>query len=91
MAPPLPLVRPGLTIERPERAPLEEFLGPVALRVLVNPDGSVRQTSTVSDSGLPWLDQAVQRAVRSWTFRPAQVDGVPTAAVVEVVVEFEQE
>ena len=92
IAPPRPLLLPAPEFGRSDRTALEqEFLGPVALRVLVEADGSVSQVAAVSRSGLPWLDQAIQRAVRTWTFRPAEVDGEPVAAFVEVVVELEQE
>ena len=66
-----------------------EELAPLGVRVTIDIDGNVVETEALTSSGLEWLDEAVVEAVREWTFRPAERDGEPTAASLEVVVDFD--
>lgn len=58
----------------------------VALKLLITEDGHVDEV-TVLDGEPPFADIAVQH-VKTWTFSPARVSGVPKAAYIRFTVEF---
>jgi TonB family protein len=60
---------------------------PVAVNVLINPDGSLARLSIQSHLS-PSIEQSVLDAVRKWKFQPARLLGVPVAATIHVTVEF---
>jgi TonB family protein len=63
---------------------------PVAVEVLINPDGSVAKASLESRPS-PDVAQSVLDAVRKWKFQPARLLGVPIADTVHLkVVEFQE-
>jgi protein TonB len=62
--------------------------GKVLVRVDVGPDGVPTATSVVESSNSRSLDKAAQDAVQRWRFRPAMVDGRPSAGSVVVPIEF---
>lgn len=63
---------------------------PVAVEVLINPDGSVAKASLESRPS-PDVAQSVLDTVRKWKFQPARLLGVPIADTVHLkVVEFQE-
>jgi TonB family protein len=63
---------------------------PVAVEVLINPDGSVAKASLESRPS-PDVAQSVLDAVQKWKFEPARLLGVPFAETVHLkVVEFQE-
>jgi len=64
---------------------------PVAVEVLINPDGSVAKASLESRTS-PEVAQSVLNAVLKWEFQPARLLGVPVADTVHLkVVEFQEQ
>ena len=72
----------------PARAVRRNLEGRVLLLVEVRPDGSVGEIRVKESSGHAILDQAAQRAVREWHFRPALARGQPVRSWVEVPITF---
>ena len=62
--------------------------GEVRLSVSVSALGNVSRISINKPSGSAMLDQAAIDSVRKWQFTPAIRDGVPTAMVVDIPVQF---
>ena len=62
--------------------------GTSVLRVVVGPAGRVSDTSVVTSSGFPALDQAAIDAVEGWQFRAATRAGQPVPATIQVPVTF---
>lgn len=62
--------------------------GTVAIKVLVNPDGTVQELKLAESSGHSRLDKAALSAVRGWRFAPAKQAGKPVAAWVIVPIPF---
>lgn len=72
----------------PRRARQLGFEGTVLLDVAVNAEGGVDAVSVAASSGYAILDEAAQRAVRHWMFKPARREGWPVADRVQVPVRF---
>lgn len=72
----------------PRRARQLGFEGTVLLDVAVNAEGGVDAVSVAASSGYAILDEAAQRAVRHWMFKPARREGRPVADRVQVPVRF---
>jgi TonB family protein len=92
--PPVPVHRSAPDLgSRSGEAHDRALLAPVGLRVTVDTRGMVTGVSLLpgSGSGLAWLDDAVASAVERWEFRPAERDGEPIAAAVEIVIEFDRD
>jgi len=64
-----------LTPDPPLSVPADDLN--VRVSFIIGPDGRVH-SAFILDSGGPYEDQAVLRAVRSWRYRPALCNGVPT-------------
>ena len=62
--------------------------GTVVLQVTVSADGRAEKVVVSRSSGSPDLDEAAIAAVRTWTFRPAEVNGQRVGTTVEVPVAF---
>ena len=62
--------------------------GEVELSVSVSALGQVSRISINKPSGFAMLDQAAIDSVRNWQFTPAIRDGVPTAMVVDIPIQF---
>lgn len=62
--------------------------GTSVLRVVIGPAGRVSETSVISSSGFPALDQSAITAVEGWQFRAATRGGQPVAATIQVPVTF---
>ncbi len=61
----------------PPRARAEDLEGRVVLSLRIETDGHVGSIKVASSSGHTILDAAAVRAVRSWRFAPARLDGQP--------------
>jgi protein TonB len=72
----------------PYAARLRGQQGRVLLQVEVLPSGDAGAVAVAQSSGYEGLDRAAQQAVRRWRFHPAQQNGHPVAASVQVPVRF---
>lgn len=85
-------VAPVLGSVVPAKYPLESKAakeeGTVKLRVIVDAAGWTTSARVLESSGYPRLDDAALEAVRHWRYRPATVDGVPTATPLNVPIRF---
>ena len=72
----------------PDAARRQRQEGTVSLRVLVSASGQASQVLIAGSSGVSSLDEAAQRAVRRWRFKPAHQNGRPISAWVRVPVRF---
>jgi periplasmic protein TonB len=72
----------------PRRARQLGFEGTVLLDVKVNENGGVEEVNIAASSGYALLDEAAQRAVNAWVFKPARRGDQPVAAWVQVPVRF---
>lgn len=55
--------------------------GSVRLRVVITPDGRVKDISVARSSGVESLDEAALSTVRRWKFKPGMQSGIPVEAV----------
>lgn len=62
--------------------------GRVILLVHVARDGTVTNVDTHESSGHRRLDRAAMKTIKKWTFKPANMAGVPVAGSVHVPVKF---
>ncbi|MBB1059392.1 energy transducer TonB [Marilutibacter spongiae] len=62
--------------------------GTVLVRATIGVDGRPRQLDIARSSGYRRLDRAAMDAVRRWRFQPAQANGQPVEASVNVPIEF---
>lgn len=62
--------------------------GTVLLDVLVKADGTVGGVKITTSSGFKLLDQAAQKAVARWRFKPTTQDGIAIDDWYEIPVEF---
>ena len=70
--------------EYPERAIRRGLEGTVRLAAEVGTDGKVRKVYLLESSGSGLLDDASIATVRTWTFRPARVNGRPVPCTVRI-------
>ncbi len=70
----------------PPLAKQARIQGVVRLRVEIGADGKLLGTTVVG--GHPLLIPAAQEAIRQWTFKPAEADGQPIQASMQVDVNF---
>lgn len=63
--------------------------GVVVVRVLVGPDGRVKQVERISADDHAFYAATVQQALKKWRFTPATRDGVPVEGWREMTVRFE--
>lgn len=73
----------------PHHALLTGVAGSVTLRFTVTASGATRDIEVVSASPPRIFNRAAVRAVRQWRFKPATVNGKPTAAAVTKKVVFD--
>ncbi len=74
---------------RPEYPPVAQqarVSGMVIIEARIGPDGSVEDANVLRS--IPLLDQAALDAVRQWRFTPTLLNGVPTAVLMTVTVNF---
>jgi len=62
--------------------------GAGVFEVRVMKDGRVGEVKLKQSTGVPVLDEAAERAIKSWTFEPGQRGPNPVASWVEVPVRF---
>jgi TonB family protein len=62
--------------------------GEVSLSVSVSSSGQVSGVTVSKPSGFSILDRAAVDSVRQWQFTPATRDGMPTAMVIDIPVQF---
>jgi protein TonB len=62
--------------------------GTVVLRVVISPEGRVKDISVASSSGFERLDKAALEAVRRWRFQPQMQGGVAVEAVGKLPIPF---
>lgn len=101
VTPPHPPVFVGPQIERqylnafqPPYPPGKQRLGEegvVVVRVLVGPDGRVKQVEPVDAPDEAFYKVTAQQAFRKWRFKPATRDGVPVEGWRTMTVRFELE
>lgn len=62
--------------------------GKSVLKVVVGPQGTPTEVALIRSSGQPALDEAAQKRVREWQFKPATRNGQPVAQTIQVPVDF---
>jgi len=95
--PPAPIVPPDVdaaTMNNPPPVyPMESRRrheqGVVRLRVIITPEGRVKDISVARSSGFDRLDKAALDAVRKWRFRPGTQAGLPVEAVGTLAIPFQ--
>jgi periplasmic protein TonB len=63
--------------------------GTVIVRTLIDRNGEPSQVNVRKSSGYPTLDQAAQKAVKSWTFQPAKDGNIPIRKWVDIPIKFD--
>jgi TonB family protein len=82
------VAEPSLRVpaEYPEDARNSGVDGTVWIEVLVGADGLPKETCI--RKSITMLDESAVRCIEQWQFRPAKVDGVPTASWVVLPIRF---
>ncbi|NHF66690.1 energy transducer TonB [Xanthomonas hortorum] len=62
--------------------------GTSVLRVVIGTEGTPTDVSLAQSSGQPVLDEAAQKRVREWKFKPATRNGQPVPQTIQVPVAF---
>ena len=84
-----PMVVSKKGLRYPPQALRRELQGTVYLRVWIAADGSVSQVESAEETRAHrMLVLAAQKAVRSWRFKPEEVDGHPVAGRVVTSVQY---
>jgi TonB family protein len=71
----------------PEAAKRQHLSGLVVLQAMIGTDGHIHDLGLVS-SPSPILTSAAEDAVKDWTYKPLEVDGVATAGETTILVTF---
>jgi TonB family protein len=74
--------------EYPPEAEAARVEGAVILSIVIGEDGGVRQAEVVDPGPHPAFGPAALHAVAQFRFRPAEIDGVPTAVEISFRYEF---
>lgn len=80
--------RPPTPPRYPARAKEMDQQGAVIVRALIAVDGTTGEVVIWKSSGYALLDDAAKRAVESWAFEPARINGRTIEAWVELPVNF---
>jgi protein TonB len=72
----------------PLQARRNNWEGAVLVEIRIGPDGRVQKETVLQSSGYPVLDQAAQKAIQKWRYRPARKNGVAVASQLRVRVKF---
>lgn len=72
----------------PEEAYRRDEEGTVVLRLHIADDGRVERVEITQSSGSPWLDEAAQKTLGTWHFRPARREGRPVRSYRDQPVRF---
>lgn len=87
----LPKVRRQVAAKFPPRARARALTGKVALRILIDEGGQVRQVEVTSASPEGVFEDAASEAVRQWEFEPATYRGKPVRMWFELAMRFDLE
>ncbi|MGD8960614.1 MAG: TonB family protein [Desulfobacteraceae bacterium] len=87
--PAVPLYRRNPPPPYPRIAKARGYQGRTLLKVLVGPDGRVKEITVAAGSGYAVLDEAAVKAVRQWLFEPARQGLAPVAMWVTVPIRFQ--
>jgi len=63
--------------------------GTVIVRTLIDTDGIPNQVKILKSCGHSTLDQAAEKAVKSWTFQPAKDGNIPITKWVDIPIKFD--
>jgi TonB family protein len=77
-----------IAFREPPYPPLAHMGGVVVIQALVDEAGKVREATPIGTA--PPFDQAAVEAARLWVFRPARINGRPTATYVYLVFGFQE-
>ena len=89
VTPPVPLERPRTVLATAPDPDVWRLLPALSLQVTVAADGAVTGVTTLPWPGPAWVADSLSKAVRGWTFLPAERDGAAIASRVEVAIEFD--
>ena len=87
--PAVPLYRRNPPPPYPRVAKARGYQGRALLKVLVGPDGRVKEITVAASSGYAVLDEAAVKTVRQWLFEPARQGLAPVAMWVTVPIRFQ--
>ena len=73
----------------PEEAIMQEIEGNVLLKILIDREGKVIMVKVLDNGGFYEFAQAAIRAVKIWSFEPAEIMGIPVAVWCIQPVRFE--
>jgi len=73
----------------PEEAIMQEIEGNVLLKILIDREGRVIMVKVLDNGGFYEFAQAAIRAVKIWSFEPAEIMGIPVAVWCIQPVRFE--
>ncbi len=73
--------------EYPTTARLNRQQGTVVMLASIDENGKVREPYVIVSAG-PLLDGAALRAIRTWRYRPASLDGIPVTVDTTITVVF---
>lgn len=88
VAQPSPEMAFPIAFREPPYPPLAHMGGVVVVQALVDEAGKVREATPIGAA--PPFDQAAVEAARQWAFRPARINGRPTATYVYLVFGFQE-
>lgn len=84
--PPLKIYNPSPSY--PIKARKNNWEGVTVLKVLVQADGLIGETTVIESSGYSLLDKAALKTVKQWRYQPAVKNGTAVACQVRVRVKF---
>jgi protein TonB len=65
----------------PAQARRNNWEGATLLELMIGPEGRVHKVTVLQSSGYPLLDQAAEKALKCWRYRPYRPDGKGTVAI----------
>lgn len=74
--------------EYPPQARHNNWEGATLLELIINPEGKVEKLTILQSSGYPLLDQAAEKTVKNWRYRPAGKDEAAVAWRTRVRINF---
>lgn len=74
--------------EYPPQARRNNWEGAILLELIISPEGKVEKLTVLQSSGYPLLDQAAEKTVKNWRYRPAAKDEVAVAWRTRVRIKF---
>jgi hypothetical protein len=89
VTPPVPLERPRTLLHTAPDPETWRLLPALSLQVTIAGDGSVVGVTALPWPGPAWIAASLTKAVRGWTFLPAERAGAAVTSRVEVAIEFD--